>query len=767
MEVISYLYNYSNPAYDRYDAFKNGSSRNLLSRLGGYNTHLIDPGYFTEAYEFHGTIDGCSTAEYVENKLHHYLVNQKKHVYRGGGTEFFLKDSIILIEPFLETLQISYTKLSPEDIELLTRPPAASSTKSPIRTPLIKASPTKKHRTKQPQDVVVPIVQEHELPTQCVVASEHQLNALHRIDELLSVYRIVKLCWACGLGKALLSIFAVKRRNFQTVVIGVPSKYLQQQMKNEILKLFPSIENILFVGGDSTKSTNDPCIIREFLENTRTHGPHFVITTYHSCHLLANMEDIVFDFKIGDEAHHLACIATTDTTRRTFQRFHAIPSRYTLFMTATEKMVDCSTGQEVFSMDDEAVFGKLVSSISVKWAIENRKITDYMVVLLKNREEDIDALLSNLQIENANKDLFLSAYMSIKSIEKYSTGRAGALTHMLLYTNTTEDADRVNQYIHQIVEYTHTGENGKPARLVSFEKSDLYAKSLHSNTEDKLSLESEIQNFVDSRFGIISCVYMFGEGFDLPKLNGVCIASNMRSEIRVVQYLLRPNRIDLTNPDKIAYVVIPVLDTDDFVCDTSIRYGRVKETISQLRNIDETVSAKLHLLEMKPKPDHGPDDDDDTPGKTTWTTLDLDIVESQEELAKLKLRLRYSKALGSSQTHEQDEYDYVRTLNREFGINSPQKYAEVKDTHPHYIENPDIYFPETWRGWYHFWGVDTSGFIQSKDEWIRFCHVKNVKNVKEYEILCCMYPELPLDPASLYKGFSNVCNELREESRRR
>jgi len=436
-------------------------------------------------------------------------------------------------------------------------------------------------------------------------------------------------------------------------------------------------------------------------------------------------------------------------------------------MTATEKMVDCSTGKEVFSMDDEAVFGKLVSSISVKWAIEHRKITDYMVVLLKNREEDIDALLSKLQIENANKDLFLSAYMSVKSIEKYSTGRAGALSHMLLYTNTTEDADRVNQYILQIVEYTYIDENCKPRRLVSFETSDLYAKSLHSNTEDKLCLETEIQTFVDSRFGIISCVYMFGEGFDLPKLNGVCIASNMRSEIRVVQYLLRPNRIDRTNPDKIAYVVIPVLDTDDFVCDTSIRYGRVKETISQLRNIDETVSTKLHLLEMKPKPDHGPDDDDDALGKTTRTTLDLDIVESPEELAKLKLRLRYSKAMGSSQTHEQDEYDYVRTLNREFGINSPQKYADVKDTHPHYIENPDIYFPETWRGWYHFWGVDTRGFIQSKEEWIRFCRVKNVKNVKEYEILCNTYPKLPLDPASLYKGFSNVCNELREESRRR
>ena len=769
MDVISYLYNYSNPAYDRDNAFKNGSTTNLPSRLGVYKTHLIDPGFFTEAYKFHGTIDGHSTAEYVENKLHHYLVNQNKHVYRGGGTEFFLNDSVILIEPFLETLQIPYTKLSPVDIERLSRPPVvACPTKSQIISPLIKAIHHKKHIQTHDQNNNVQEITEyvHIDPSNEPVATEHQLNALNRIDELLSVYRILKLYWACGLGKALLSIFAVKRRNFQTVAIGVPSKYLQKQMQVEILKLFPYIQNILFVGGDSvgmTTSTNDPLIIRKFLTNTHTHGPRFIITTYHSSHILANMESIVFDLKIGDEAHHLASVATHDPSRRTFQRFHAISSHYTLFMTATEKIVDCSSGSEVFSMEDEAVFGKLVDSISVKWAIENRKITDYNVVLIKNREEDIDALLYKLQIENANKDLFLSAYMSVKSIEKYSSGRNGTLTHMLLYTNTTEDADLVNQYIRQIVEYTHTDETGNQTHLVSFRQSDLYAKSLHSSTEDNICLKTELDKFIDSRFGIISCVFMFGEGFDLPKLNGVCIASNMRSEIRVVQYVLRPNRIDRTNPDKMAYVIIPVLDTDDFACDTSVRYGRVKEIISQLRNMDETVSSKLHLLEMKPKQNPGVD----TPAKSKATALHFDMFESPEELSKITLRLRYSKALGSTHTQEQDEYEYVRSLNRQFGINSQQKYIDMKDKHPHYIENPDIYFPETWRGRYHFWGVDTSRFIQSREEWIRFCREKKVKNVREYESVCNMYPELPFDPASFYKGFSNIYNELQEETRRR
>ena len=45
------------------------------------------------------------------------------------------------------------------------------------------------------------------------------------------------------------------------------------------------------------------------------------------------------------------------------------------------------------------------------------------------------------------------------------------------------------------------------------------------------------------------CVYIFGEGFDLPKLNGVVFAEQMTSEIRIVQSALRPNRMDKNQPN--------------------------------------------------------------------------------------------------------------------------------------------------------------------------------------------------------------------------
>ena len=75
-------------------------------------------------------------------------------------------------------------------------------------------------------------------------------------------------------------------------------------------------------------------------------------------------------------------------------------------------------------------------------------------------------------------------------------------------------------------------------------------------------LDKEINKFKNMPYGIISCIYIFGEGFDMPKLNGVCIASNMKSIIRIVQYLLRPNRLESGNPLKKAYQIIPYIDND-------------------------------------------------------------------------------------------------------------------------------------------------------------------------------------------------------------
>ncbi len=638
---------------------------------------------------------------FLDNILKDYF--QKYNIYENGGTEFYDRTIIDLIIPFLDTLNIQYRILSKDEIELITR----------------------REREKG--------------QTRSIQPNQLQENILSIIPNYFNKNNIGKLIWACGLGKALLGIFIVKQLKFKTVLIGVPSINLQKQMKNEILKVFTNPKNILLIGGKDRDyqhlgmNKND---IIHFITNHESH-PKFVISTYHSCYLLVEPE-IIFQFKIGDEAHHLVGVEREEN--KGFRIFHKIQSLKTLFMTATEKVIETRATREIYSMNDENVFGKLIDLKTVHWAIETKKITDYNILVLKNTEDEVDEIVAKLRLNVINKEIFISCYMSLKSFEKYSD-----LTHLLLYTNTTEHAELSSKYINDILSLN----------VISIPKEKIYNNAVHSKNCNDLNKETD--EFKRSDYGILSCVYIFGEGFDLPELNGVCIAGNMQSETRIVQYLLRPNRLNPRQPNKKAYVIIPYIDTEDWETENK-SYEKVRNIISQMRNVDEKIEQKIRVcisrkIKEKTKKNESCDN---------IHYYDYIFEENNDELNRIKLRLRYSKALKSKYSEEEDEYNYVRSINKRLNIQSRIEYFTTKHIHENYIESPEQYFKSNnvWKSWYHFIGLDTSNFIQCKDDWIKFCKTKNIRTEEDYKKVCDKHDFLPKEPNEFYKNFTNILFEL-------
>lgn len=639
-----------------------------------------------------------------------------------GGREFFKEDIIELIEPYFKKIGIQYILLTANDINDMER-------KYRVRKTLNKVH---KH---------IPLLIQALISTKDVKPNPQQQYVLDRIEPFYKSNDIGKIIWACGLGKALLGILIVKQMKFQTIVIGVSSKYLQTQITEEILKIFPNKHNILFVGGDHESGFNRATIaehIHTFYKNHTNIEPIFVITTYHSGHIVVDA-DIKWDLKIADEAHHLVGIEKVE--ERGFRLFHKIQSNKTLFMTATEKTVESRSDMDTFSMDDENIFGKYIDHKSVRWAIENKHITDYNMLVLKNTDDEIDNIIFNLRIDVRNKDIFTACYMALLALVKYPD-----LTHLLLYTNTTEDAELSANYIDQILSVSN----------LPIQKNDIYNKALHS--KNCPSVDVEKRAFSNATCGIVSCVFMFGEGFNLPKLNGVCIAGNMQSEIRIVQYLLRPNRLEIGNPTKKAYVIIPYIDSDNWETETdSNRFDKVRNIVSQMRNVDKNIEQKIMVsTEFTTHPKTN------TLFNKVVNNDEYYLTEDGRELEKIKLRLRYSKALGSNFTPEQDEYNYVRSLNSTLNIQSKSEYSEKQNVHTNFIESPEQHFTKNgvWLNWYDFMGVNTLKFIQSKYEWINFCKEKKINSVDNYYHACTIYDILPKEPADFYKDFTNIPTEL-------
>ena len=733
------VYLRDNPWYKMEDVIKLGIASFAKDRSNTYITGEVERGEYISVIEI-----PLDKMKILDKYLKLYF--KLYHIYKGGGTEFYDRCIIDLIEPYLKKINIDYKVLTKEEINLMNRCervrniPNVNKVKNIFNELKIKNIIEKYKNKRSKKEAINNEIIDEISCINNVQPNRHQQYVLEFIEDFFALCNIGKIVWACGLGKALLGILIVKLLKFKSVAIGVPSNYLQKQMKKEILKIFPNKNNILFVGGEdhSIKSTTNNKQIIQFLNTNINSEPKFVVSTYHSCYLLAN-NDIKFEFKIGDEAHHLVGIEKEEN--KGFRLFHKINSVKSLFMTATEKYTEMlRIDKQIYSMEDETIFGKCIDTKSVHWAIENKKITDYDVLVLKNTENEVDEIASSLNLNVFNKEIFISGYMCLKSFEKYSD-----LTHLLSYHNTTEDAELSKKYINEILSLN----------ILSIPKERIYNNSLHSKNCN--NLDTEVSTFKDAPYGIISCVYIFGEGFDLPKLNGVCIAANMQSETRIVQYLLRPNRLEFGNPNKKAYVIIPYIDADDWETENK-SYEKVRTIVSQMRNIDENIEQKIRVfVGNKQKKRDIPKDEE-----RRIDYEDYNFEENSGELNKIKLRLRYSKALGSKFTEEQDEFNYVKSINASLNIQSKKEYIERKDSHSNFIASPEEYFKSkgVWNNWYDFMGVDTTKFIQSKQEWINFCKENNIKSLDNYYVACEEHNVLPKEPADFYKDFTNIPTEL-------
>ena len=693
-----YIYLRDNQWFRDEQVYKMGIMSNGKSRDSTYSTGEVKRGTFVVVIEI----------EWRQMKRFDLVL--KKHFQKlnrrfDGGTEFYDRSILKYLIPFVRS-KLKCRVLSQDEIDKMERNQREEvNRQNYLNHKLFKHIAKKK--SKSPS---VPLTPEPEnlLTISEPMPNEQQHIVLNGIHAFYEKYDIGKLIWACGLGKAMLGLFIVKELGMKRVLIGVPSLQLQEQMIHEIKKIFPC-SPVQRVGGGSKYETN---------------VDGFVVTTYHSCDTLLE-ED--FDFKIGDEAHHLVGLST-DTG---FRSFHRIRSRKTLYMTATEKVVEnVKENMNVLSMDQEC-FGETIDTKSVCWAIEHKKITDYQVVLLKNTAQEVTHIMNTLELDPEKTELFLSCLMCIKSMEKYPD-----LTHVLLYTNTTQDADLSQLYMDKIIS------------KMSF---PLFNRSLHNKSK---GVAEEIETFKASPRGIISCVYLFGEGFDLPKLNGVCVAGRMKSDIRITQYLLRPNRLEKGNPDKIAYILIPYLDEE-----WNTSSDKVTTLIRQLRHVDEHVEHKIRVCSSVTVPPYIPD----------RFVQNYTLGNDQPATEAVKVRLRHSKTLNSETSEEENEYLFVCSLIKD-KFQSKKEYFAYLLKHPEFIDwfegrsRPEEYFTKTgmWNGWYPFMGIDTSIFLDTKEKWVQFCK----QHITDYESQSRDYPQLPRDPCDFYKDFTNIDNELGRFRRR-
>jgi superfamily II DNA or RNA helicase len=666
-----------------------GKANNIPERDTQYATGEIKRGYFEAVFEVPIEKMGI-----IERSLQYEF--RELNVKYDAGTEFYNKKIINLIEPYLITRGIKYRKLSKQENSDLVRCNRVRKTIKKINIQSLIHMLKSKRTNKQ----IVSYIPRND---QTIIIGK---SVIH-----FQQYDKGMLVLMCGVGKTLISLWITQELNSNTILIGVPNKLLLKQWEEVICVLFQSVPYLIVSGGVDTEN------IMRFLENNQKKC--IVITTYSSAHKVYTATQdttFVFGMKILDEVHHLTTnnMRLAHTTKKYIQMLN-IPSVKQLSLTATLKQLEsmCDEGI-VVSNDNVEYFGEIIDRKCLLWAINENIICDYVIQTIITNEEQLEQQLSRFHIiEENDKRLFLSAFASLKSIFD------GHSHHLLIYSNNKDNSLKLTQYIKMLLDDNY------------FDISDLYYSNYHSEMKSKDQKEI-INNFEKAKFGIITCVYCLGEGWDFPLLDGVVFAENMTSNIRIVQSALRASRKNKKETNKKTKIILPILNRDDWLENNeNPDLKKVREVIYQMGLEDETITQKIKVFRIdiekqKPKPRE----------KEEREMID-EFGEYDDELTQ-KLRLKTIKRTALATTYEK-----ARKIIADKNIKSKESYYELCKRDNRLSKEPEIVFKGQFTNWIEYLSIERV-----------YYDLETCKNkVGEYLLL---YPEIK----KYYLDLSIVSNEL-------
>ena len=538
---------------------------------------------------------------------------------------------------------------------------------------------------------------------------DYQIDAIQRSIQHYALANSGILNWACGLGKTITAIYLLieyaNKTPLANILIGVPSVAILKQWAQVIqnIEFFEQYQLIAITGADipgDIITTTNPDVIRDerYLYNT------LIITTYISSHLIADHD---FDFAIFDEVHHLAGKETAES--RGYKQILNSKRSKTLSLSATLKDTDSVSNFDI------AIFGDIIDAKSIQWAIDNKFITDYRLLVMETNAYIVNNILPNFTHENI--ELYLAAFSVLYGMYNKING----MSHTFIYTNDIKDSAKLLKCIKKIL------------KKGTFIFDDIFYGKVDSY---EIDVELIIKGFRSAKCGIIICVYMLNEGYDDPIIDSVCFSKSMISKIRSIQSLLRGNRLLAANPNKINTVIFPTADIEDVY---SSSFGAL---IDVIRNEDKNIEEKISFISIGAN------------GNVASDSASLSAAPNAISHTNLTTNIKY-KLFESKRMTPLERFNYYVNYNKQFNficITDYIKRARLDTYHLPYIANPEIEFMEVWNQtakWYGFLSIDCSKFPLTKDTWKLRCVELGINSAVEYDIKC-IDNNLPIDYHKYY-----------------
>ena len=289
------------------------------------------------------------------------------------------------------------------------------------------------------------------------------------------------------------------------------------------------IDWIAVCSDDDVKNLDDPAIntfdlgievntdkevISDFLQKN-SQKIKIVITTYQSGKkLIESVEksNIIFDIGIFDEAHKTVGNKNKPFAQLLYDGNILIKKR--LFMTATERVFK-GDSENIVSMDDEEIYGKVVDQFSFKSALEQNPpiLSDYRIYSTLISKKQIQELIDNNEIVSSDNRLFsfeadastFAALITLRKIIKEKN-----IKHIISFHRNikrAKDFCKLNEEVNKLSE--------KYGYLHSFHISGKFSTGIRSEVINRFTYEEP---------SLITNARCLTEGVDIPEVDAVLFA---------------------------------------------------------------------------------------------------------------------------------------------------------------------------------------------------------------------------------------------------
>lgn len=444
------------------------------------------------------------------------------------------------------------------------------------------------------------------------VPDPHQTRAITDVVSKFGDHDRGQLIMACGTGKTFTTLWIKEALAAQTTLVLVPSLNLLSQTLNEWAFAAKDSFDVLCVCSDKTVGkrdkedmalgeapfsvTSDLSVISDFISND---GHKVIFCTYQSSDLIAEVQSDKsinpFDLVIADEAHR--CSGKSDAAFSKVLDDEAIRATKRLFTTATPRLYSSSVkkaaadrGIEVYGMDDEAVFGPVLHTLTFGQAIAEDLLNDYQVVIVGVDQPMIKEWIENQELLGVNPNNVTDARTLAAKIGLLKAIKDYDLTRVISFHSRVNAARDFAAEVSELVDLIEPSNRPKGTLWSSFVSGSM-------RTTDRIIEIGKLKSLESADIGLLANARCLSEGVDVPSLDGIAFIDPRGSQVDIIQAVGRAIRkIRGASTQTKGTIVLPVFIEDGDDAEAQIEASDFKpvwDVLKALRSHDEVLADHL------------------------------------------------------------------------------------------------------------------------------------------------------------------------------